>query len=157
MCGVAVALSVVFATIATVLAKHDTDLPFPIWSALLLLAVVLLVSARREIEDSDAPVPVEEPVEGEGEAAKPSAEPGRDAVSRRAVRRTAGGGHLLGTGYGRVDEPVHREEIEAEEERQVDGILSRLHAHGMDSLTADERALLDRVSARYRSRLGKRT
>ena len=56
-----------------------------------------------------------------------------------------------------VDEPAHREEIEAAEERQVDGILSRLHAHGMDSLTADEHALLGRVSARYRSRLGKRT
>jgi 2-oxo-4-hydroxy-4-carboxy--5-ureidoimidazoline (OHCU) decarboxylase len=47
--------------------------------------------------------------------------------------------------------------MEAVEERLVDGILSRLHAHGIDSLTADERALLHRVSARYRSRLGKRT
>ncbi len=76
VCGVAVALSVVFATIATMLAKHATDLPFPIWSALLLLAVVLLVSARREIEDGNAPVPVEEPVEGAGEAAEAKPKPG---------------------------------------------------------------------------------
>jgi hypothetical protein len=54
-------------------------------------------------------------------------------------------------------ESIDLEEIEAEEERQVDGILSRLHAHGMDSLTVDERKLLDRVSARYRNRLGKRS
>lgn len=41
---------------------------------------------------------------------------------------------------------------EQEEERQVDDILMRLHETGMDSLSAKERAILDRVSARYRNR-----
>ncbi len=43
---------------------------------------------------------------------------------------------------------------EQEEERQVDGILLRLHEVGMEGLTAKERALLNRVSARYRNRQG---
>jgi len=41
---------------------------------------------------------------------------------------------------------------EREEERQVDDILVRLHEVGMDGLTTKERALLNRVSARYRDR-----
>lgn len=43
---------------------------------------------------------------------------------------------------------------EQEEERQVDQILVRLHESGLDGLTAKERALLNRVSARYRNRQG---
>ena len=49
------------------------------------------------------------------------------------------------------------EEIEAEEERMVDAILSRLHTEGLESLSPAERELLERVSARYRSRLGRGT
>ncbi len=45
-----------------------------------------------------------------------------------------------------------RESQERDEERQVDEILSRLHASGMNGLTAKERALLQRVSVRYRNR-----
>ncbi len=41
---------------------------------------------------------------------------------------------------------------EQEEERQVDEILLRLHETGMNALTAKERSLLNRVSARYRNR-----
>lgn len=47
-----------------------------------------------------------------------------------------------------------RETLEQEEERQVDEILVRLHQAGMDGLSAKERALLHRVSARYRNRQG---
>jgi hypothetical protein len=47
-----------------------------------------------------------------------------------------------------------RQWIEQEEERQVDDILVRLHEKGMDQLTAKERALLHRVSQRYRNRQG---
>ena len=43
---------------------------------------------------------------------------------------------------------------ELEEERQVDSILLRLHEVGLDGLSAKERALLNRVSARYRNRQG---
>ena len=43
-------------------------------------------------------------------------------------------------------------EQETEDENRVDEILSRLHEGGMQSLSPDDRALLDRVSKRYRSR-----
>ena len=52
----------------------------------------------------------------------------------------------------REDKARRQRELEELEERRVDGILARLHATGMDGLTPEERALLDRVSARYRSR-----
>ena len=48
-----------------------------------------------------------------------------------------------------------RRSIEAAEDKQVDSILERLHQHGMESLSIEERSLLRRVSARYRSREGK--
>ncbi len=48
-----------------------------------------------------------------------------------------------------------RQEMEAEEERRVDEILDRLHQHGLQALSPQDRALLDRVSARYRSRLSR--
>ena len=43
-------------------------------------------------------------------------------------------------------------EIEQEEERQVDSILKKLHNSSVEDLTDDERAILYRVSARYRRR-----
>lgn len=46
-------------------------------------------------------------------------------------------------------------QIEDEEERRVDEILARLHESGLDALPPGDRALLDRVSARYRNRQGK--
>jgi Zn-dependent protease len=45
------------------------------------------------------------------------------------------------------------EQIEADEERQVDEVLAHLNEVGIDSLSPDERALLERVSKRYRSRM----
>ena len=43
-------------------------------------------------------------------------------------------------------------ELEAEDEKRVDEILARLHERGMRSLSPEDRALLERVSQRYRSR-----
>jgi len=40
----------------------------------------------------------------------------------------------------------------AEDERRMDRVLEKLHALGPDSLTREERAVLERVSARYRLR-----
>jgi Zn-dependent protease len=45
-------------------------------------------------------------------------------------------------------------EIEAYEEQRVDEILARLHQHGMDALSPEDRAVLQRVSERLRSRQG---
>lgn len=46
-----------------------------------------------------------------------------------------------------------RREIEVAEEQRADDILAHLHEHGPGSLSPADRALLDRVSARYRARL----
>lgn len=43
--------------------------------------------------------------------------------------------------------------VEADEERRADDVLARLHELGMESLSDEERALLNRVSARLRNRL----
>ena len=62
-------------------------------------------------------------------------------------------GMLKGWLERRREEKAQRQrEVEALEEQRVDGILARLHETGIDGLTPEERALLDRVSARYRSR-----
>jgi stage IV sporulation protein FB len=153
MCGTAVALSAALAVVGTVLAKHDTDSPFPLWSVLLLLAVLLLVGARREIVNVEASAPVEMP-EGDQEEGQTME---REAATPRRGRVVEPPSLPWERDMDEVEEPADRAGIEAEEERQVDGILSRLHAHGIDSLTPQERRLLDRVSARYRSRLGKRS
>jgi Zn-dependent protease len=44
-------------------------------------------------------------------------------------------------------------QIEEDEERRFDDILSRINEVGIKAISADERALLNRVSARYRNRM----
>lgn len=46
-----------------------------------------------------------------------------------------------------------QQQLEADEERRVDDVLVRLHQLGMHGLSEEERALLNRVSARYRNRM----
>ncbi|MFW6170260.1 MAG: hypothetical protein ACODAD_07205 [Planctomycetota bacterium] len=70
------------------------------------------------------------------------------------VKRTVAGET---PGADRDDEPEveafrSEAEVEAEEERRVDAILSRLHVGGLECLTPEERDVLERASARYRSR-----
>lgn len=47
---------------------------------------------------------------------------------------------------------IKEREDEVADERQADAILEKVHTGGLESLTPDERAVLDRVSARYRRR-----
>ncbi len=42
--------------------------------------------------------------------------------------------------------------IELEEERQVDRILEKLHRKGIEALSDEERAFLNRISLQYRRR-----
>lgn len=48
---------------------------------------------------------------------------------------------------------VRQQQIEEEDERRMDDILARLQEHGLQGLSPEDRALLDRVSARYRNRM----
>lgn len=53
----------------------------------------------------------------------------------------------------RVERRRKQLQQEEDEERRVDAILARLHETGIDGLAPQERALLQRVSVRYRNRL----
>ena len=53
----------------------------------------------------------------------------------------------------RRDEKLRRQrEVEIQEDLRVDDVLARLHELGVDQLSEEERALLNRVSHRYRNR-----
>lgn len=55
------------------------------------------------------------------------------------------------------EEAPNEREREREEEQRVDEVLARLHQVGLENLTPEERALLERASARYRNRSGSRS
>lgn len=48
---------------------------------------------------------------------------------------------------------VRQQQIEDEEERRMDEVLARLQERGLQNLSPEDKALLDRVSARYRNRM----
>ena len=53
----------------------------------------------------------------------------------------------------REQQEERQKEIEADEDGRVDEILEQVHRDGFDSLSADDRALLNRVSKRYQKRM----
>ncbi len=147
---IAMALSTAIMTAALVLWKENTDPVYPIAFALLLLGVVLLVSARRDVEGV-----------GEAESVEVDNTQLEDLWSATAAEDASSSAPCVSEQWlpssAVREDPSHPEDREEEDERQVDEILTRLHAHGMGSLTSEERQLLERVSARYRSRLGRHT
>jgi len=52
----------------------------------------------------------------------------------------------------RENRRLRQQKTEEDDDRRVDDVLARLHQVGRDGLSEDDRALLDRVSARYRNR-----
>lgn len=114
---------------------------------LVLLGMFLYFNARSELQRPRRRDPDEEPAyttAGDPPLLSESASEGRPAhkgplaqwlAARKAARE------------------AKQAEIEAEEERRVDDILARLHEVGIQGLTPEERALLNRVSLRYRNRL----
>jgi hypothetical protein len=52
----------------------------------------------------------------------------------------------------RQQRETRRRIVERDEEQRVDAILQQLHEHGAQSLSAEDQAILNRVSARYRAR-----
>ena len=115
---------------------------------LVLLAVFLFFSARLghlaaeraetgpwgEFEFSGSLAVLEHELEGSAEA---TSGPLRRWLDRR-----------------RQDRLRRQREGELAEDSRVDAILARLYQEGMKSLTREDRALLQRASVRYRSRLG---
>jgi Zn-dependent protease len=126
---------------------HTTPL-LPTWFALMVLAIFLFFSAHHErqrmpavrTDNEDQPfgydfsqgyTSLERSSEDPHEETGPIA---RWLEERREARQR------------------RQQEIESDEDRRMDEILARINTHGMDSLTSEERSLLERVSARYRQR-----
>ena len=161
ICRVGKVISVVLLVIAWFqFAPSGPDKPQPpVWMVLSLLSIYVFFNSRREemnraeaereddtvfgydfsqgytslersLEDEDA--------EPDDAGHEPRPQPG--FVARWLERR-------------RIAKLEREMAQEAEDERRVDEVLERLHKHGMRNLSHDDKALLDRVSKRYRSRL----
>lgn len=113
---------------------------------LALLGIFLFFSARQEAERLPETVPNDAWQPPVGVAAASAAEP----------RRDAGGDHLSPLGkwfqQRRAAHADRQRQAAEDDERRIDAVLAKLHATGMESLSSDERAVLDRVSQRYRER-----
>lgn len=134
--------------VAWIMRNYEPGGLVPIWLALVILAIFLFFSARIESERreenerddelfgydfSQGYTSLEECKAPPIDMARPKPLT-RWLVRRRRVRHQ------------------QQSEVEAEEDRRVDEILSRLHETGLKGLSARDRKLLDQVSARYRSR-----
>jgi hypothetical protein len=122
----------------------DLDLKFATLP-LTVLGVLLFFSGRQEAERpgpkevDEAPAGYEwqqEPPEGERVEAAHRPGPIKQWLESRRAARTQ-----------------RQREIEEDDERRLDEVLARLHAAGKEALSVEDRALLARVSARYRNRL----
>jgi Zn-dependent protease len=122
--------------------------PIPTWFALMLLAIFVYFSARKEEamahhSSSDDALFGYDFSAGytslEQSGPKTSTKPAAGALIRWWKRR-------------RDQRDQRRREVEAMEDGRVDEILAQVHASGLESLSNDDRDLLKRVSARYRNR-----
>lgn len=134
----------------------------PMRFALVLLCIFLYFSAQHEDRRSAADEAAREELFSDADAdADEDADVDADAdaddlsaLEGAVARRTDAPGPLQRWLERRRElQRFHELEQEAEEERSLDEILERLHQFGRDSLSPEDRALLERVSARYRSRL----
>jgi len=128
---------------------HDAFMPsiVPAWLPMVLLAMLLFFCARQEVarlEDQEL----------DEELFSYDFSQGYTSLERHLEpSRASALGRLKSWFEARREARLERQRsIELEEERQIDEILARLHARGMKALSAKERALLERVSARYRNR-----
>ncbi len=144
--GSSAMLAAVGFLLMALLLPDDTRL-VPSWLPLSLFAIFLFFSAKQQIESFRPPEP-EETILGYDFSA------GYTSLERSGETPPATAGLLSRwIEQRRATRQRRRAETEAEEERRVDEVLARLNEVGMQSLGAEERRLLERVSKRYRQRL----
>ncbi len=123
-----------------------TGTALPSWVPILSLAILVYFSAAQEAGRG-------EPREWDEDLLSYDFSQGYTSLERSTESPQQTGGVVQRWLNSRRDlRRRRRESREQDEERQVDDILVRLHERGMSGLTPDERALLQRVSARYRNR-----
>jgi stage IV sporulation protein FB len=144
--GLAKLASVVLVVMA-ILCWSDTSNEYvPIWFSLALLAIFLYFSANQEEERA-------EDGESEDEMFGYDFSQGYTSLERTSQMTKA---HVSPFRRWLEDRRQARlqqqRQVEADEERRVDEILERLHEHGMNGISAEDRALLKRVSQRLKHR-----
>lgn len=120
----------------------------PSWLPLTLFAIFLFFQGKHQIESW-------RPAEREEEVMGYDFSEGYTSLERSFDERTATQEPGLLTRWIAKRREERRQRLaalEAEEERRVDEVLARLNEVGMDALSPSERALLNRVSKRYRER-----
>ncbi len=156
----AVFLASLLAVAAMVLWNSNQPLVFPTWIAPAFLAAVTMIGATHEFVTGRDPLAVGAPAK----AAPPTAPAPRrraDLDAPVASAATEDPPFLFEPPDDEfadtwAESPYEngkpRNDTEAEEERLLDEILTKLHAYGLDSISEQEREFLQRVSARYRQR-----
>ena len=125
----------------------DSNGLVPAWVPLSLLAIFLFFSAKQEASRLDER-------EFEDELFSYDFSQGYTSLERNpdGSHRSSAGPLRRWVDSRREARRRRQQLVEQEEERRVDEILARLHEGGMQQLSPKERALLERVSVRYRNR-----
>lgn len=126
----------------------------PVWLALTLLSVYIFFGSRMEEQHLSQAEHQDDSVFGyDFSQGYTSLERSMsDEEPERAAAKSPVGLFRMWLEQRRALREKQLQEQEVEDERRVDEVLERLHQGGMQSLTSEERALLERVSQRYRSR-----
>jgi Zn-dependent protease len=119
----------------------------PGWFALILLAIVLFFSAKQEEQKGDE----WDDTESTGYDFSPTYS---SLDHPHDISDTHAGFFARWLERRREVKVRQQREAEARDDALMDEVLDRVHKYGLDSLSEDERALLHRVSQRYRGRLG---
>jgi Zn-dependent protease len=143
-------VTVIALAVWSFLAQSGPEKPIiPIWLPLSLLSIYLIFTVRNEVARLDDDERDGDLLGYDFSQGYTSLEQGGDNPRRREP-------NLVQRWLERRREEKRRRarEIEEEEERRVDEILARVKDVGLEALSPEERALLDRVSERYRNRQG---
>ncbi len=143
-------VSVVGLTAWAILSQQDQKAPVvPVWLPTSLLSLYLIFTARSEVarlddDEHDSDLLGYDFSQGYTSLEQTAESPRRrepNFIQRWLDKR-------------RAEKRRRAREIEEEEERRVDEILARVKDVGVEALAPEERALLQRVSQRYRNRQG---
>jgi stage IV sporulation protein FB len=144
--GLAKLASVLLVVLAILCWSDKSNPVVPIWFSLSLLAIFLYFSAKQEEERAE---------EGEADDEMFGYDFSQGYTSLERTSQTAQA-HVSPWRRWIEDRRQARlqqqRQVEADEELRVDEILGRLHEQGMNGISAEDRALLKRVSQRLKHR-----
>jgi len=139
--------AIVLLVIAWFVRNSDPSSLVPTWFALVMMAIFLLFSAANEPKRKEPEVTEDEVFGYDFSQGYTSLEKSVDSIDDELESPIS-----QWLEQRRRERKRRKVEQEVEEEQRVDEILARLHKHGMSGLSDDDRAILQRVSERYRNR-----